>query len=199
MTVGNFAAVLQKNVKRILAYSSVGHTGFGLMAVATFTSQGISALTFYLAVYAFANIAALMLVSYFTDVCGAEDLEGYSGLGLKYPVAAVCFVIILISLTGLPVTGGFNGKLLVFSSVYGVYQSSHNIWLLLLLVTGAVTTVVSLFYYIKIPLYLFLKKTDSAIQLSANSAAPWLLRIAVLLTLVVLLLGVFPNFLAYLL
>ncbi|OKS85268.1 NADH-quinone oxidoreductase subunit N [Mucilaginibacter polytrichastri] len=195
MIAGNFAAVWQKNIKRILAYSSIGHTGFSLMAVATFTGQGVSALTFYLAVYAFANIGVLMLASYFADVSGAEDLDGYKGLGLKYPLAGVCFVIILISLTGLPVSAGFNGKLLVFSSVYAVYEQNHNLWLLLLLVTGALTTVVSLFYYIKIPLYLFLKKQEAEIQFEGTESGKWLLIISAILAVIVLLLGVFPNYL----
>jgi len=195
MIAGNFAAIWQKNIKRILAYSSIGHTGFALMAVATFTTQGISALLFYLVAYLFANIAALMLATYFADVTGAEDLDGYKGLGLKHPVVAVSFVVILISLTGLPVSAGFNGKLLVFSSVYSVYEQSHNIWLLILMVTGALTTVVSLFYYIKIPLYLFLKKQETENITSPAEGANWLIIIAVILTLMVLLLGVFPTYL----
>jgi NADH-quinone oxidoreductase subunit N len=195
MIAGNFAAVWQKNIKRILAYSSIGHTGFALMAVATFTGQGVSALTFYLAVYVFANIGALMLASYFANVSGAEDLDGYKGLGIKYPLAGISFVIILISLTGLPVSGGFNGKLLVFSSVYAVYEQNHNLWLLLLMVTGALTTVVSLFYYIKIPLYLFLKKQDAEISSAAPESGNGLLIVSVVLALIVLLLGIFPTYL----
>jgi NADH-quinone oxidoreductase subunit N len=89
MIAGNFAAVLQSNVKRMLAYSSIGHTGFALMAIVTFSSTGISALTFYLAVYGLANIAALALATYFANVTGAEDVDGYKGLGHKYPVASV--------------------------------------------------------------------------------------------------------------
>src|SRR6202035_1852059 len=131
MVVGNFAAVMQSNVKRMLAYSSIGHTGFALMAIVTFTSTGLSALTYYLAAYGLANIGALALATYFTNATGAVDVEGYRGLGLKYPVASVCFVIVLISLTGLPVTAGFTGKVFVFSAVYGIYQQNHDIWLLL--------------------------------------------------------------------
>ena len=196
MIAGNFAAVLQKNIKRMLAFSSIGHTGFALMAVVTFTPKGISALLFYLAAYAIANIAALVLASYFADSTGAEDLDAYKGLGLKYPVAGVCFVIILISLTGLPVTAGFNAKLLVFSSVYSVYESNHGIWLLTLLVTGAFTTVVSLFYYIKIPLYLFLKKQQAEVLLNNSLQTKWLLTLALILSGAVLTLGIFPGLLA---
>lgn len=191
MVVGNFAAVMQSNVKRMLAYSSIGHTGFALMAIVTFTAQGISVLTYYLAVYGLANIAALALATYFTNVEGAEDMEGYKGLGLKYPAASVCFVIILISLTGLPVTAGFTGKLFVFSAVYSVYQQNHDVWLLLLMITGALTTVVSLFYYIKIPLYLFLKRTE----LNPNSvnSSTLVVIFSIIIAIIIFLLGIFPD------
>jgi NADH-quinone oxidoreductase subunit N len=191
MIAGNFAAVLQTNVKRMLAYSSIGHTGFALMGIVTFTQQGVSALTYYLLVYGIANIAALALASYFTNLTGAEDVEGYKGLGVKYPVASVLFVIVLISLTGLPVTAGFTGKLFIFSSVYTVYQQNHDIWLLLLMVTGALTTVVSLFYYIKIPLYLFLKRTDILSDPVKSSYS--ILSLTIILSIVIILLGIFPN------
>jgi NADH-quinone oxidoreductase subunit N len=190
MIAGNFAAVMQKNAKRMLAYSSIGHTGFALMAIVTFSVQGINTLTFYLAVYAIANIAALALVSYFNDITGSDDIESYKGLGFKYPVASVCFVIILISLTGLPITAGFNAKLLVFSSVYGVYQQSNNLFLLLLTVTGALTTVVSLFYYIKIPLNLFLKRSEI---IDAPAASRNLLTLAIIVCFALVFFGVFPS------
>jgi NADH-quinone oxidoreductase subunit N len=193
MIAGNFAAVLQTNVKRMLAYSSVGHTGFALMAIVTFTSTGLSALTYYLAVYGLANIAALALATYFTNAARAVDVEGYRGLGLKYPAASVCFVIVLISLTGLPVTAGFTGKLFVFSAVYGVYQQSHNVWLLLLMVTGALTTVVSLFYYIKIPLNLFLKRSETVSDSPVRSYS--IIVFAIGISFLLILLGIFPDLL----
>lgn len=193
MIAGNFAAVLQKNIKRMLAYSSIGHTGFALMAIVTFGSAAFSALTYYLAVYGLANIGALALASYFTNVAGAGDVEGYKGLGYKYPVASVCFVIVLVSLTGLPVTAGFTGKLLVFSSAYGFYQQNHNIMLLLLMITGALTTVVSLFYYIKIPRYLFLKRSDTAVNPDIKSYN--IIILSIIICFLIILLGIFPNFL----
>ena len=194
MVAGNFAATLQNNVKRMLAYSSIGHTGFILMAVVTFTPQGISALTFYLFAYTLANVGAFMLASYFANTAKAEDMNAYKGLGLKYPVAGVAFVIILISLAGLPITAGFNGKLLVFSSVYSVYQQNHDIWLLLLMITGALTTVVSLFYYIKIPLNLFLRKPENTIDFPASS--PYLLIVSTIIALLLIYFGIFPDILA---
>jgi len=193
MIAGNFAAVMQKNVKRLLAYSSIGHTGFALMAVVTFNEQGIKALVFYLAVYILANIGALMLVSYFTGITQSENLDSYKGLGLKYPVASISFVIILISLTGLPVSAGFVAKLTVFSAVYSAYTLNHGIWLLILTIVGAITTVVSLFYYIKIPLYLFLKRDEVA----ESTPQPHPLLIApAIIAVVLLLLGIYPDWLS---
>jgi NADH-quinone oxidoreductase subunit N len=193
MIAGNFAAVMQNNAKRMLAYSSIGHTGFALMAVVTFSAEGIKALEYYLAVYVLANIGALMLVTYFEKITGSADINSYKGLGLKYPTAAISFVIILISLTGLPVSAGFTGKLFVFSAVYGVYQANHNIWLLLLTITGAVTTVVALFYYIKIPLNLFLKRTDDVTEPQRNSG--YILISAVIIAILLVFLGIFPQYL----
>jgi NADH-quinone oxidoreductase subunit N len=197
MIAGNFAAVLQRNVKRMLAYSSIGHTGFALMAIVTFSSEGISALCYYLAVYGIANIGALALATYFSNAIGAEDMESYKGLGNKYPVASVCFVIVLISLTGLPVSAGFTGKLFVFSAVYGVYEQNHNVWMLLLMITGAVTTVVSLFYYIKIPLNLFVKRTESVTKPIIKSQN--IIILACTISVIIILLGIFPDFLLKLL
>ena len=191
MVAGNFAAVLQTNIKRMLAYSSIGHTGFALMAIVTFSAQGINALTYYLAVYSLANIGALALATYFTNAAAATTLENYKGLGSKYPVASVCFVIILISLAGLPVSAGFTGKLLVFSSVYAVYQQNNDVWLLILMITGALTTVVALFYYIKIPLYLFLKRTENGAP--PLSVSPLIIIFSIIIVLTVLFLGIFPN------
>jgi NADH-quinone oxidoreductase subunit N len=193
MIAGNFAALLQTNVKRMLAYSSIGHTGFALMAIAALSLQGVNALTYYLLVYGIANIGALALASYFTNQTGAEDVNDYKGLGSKYPVASVSFVVILISLTGLPITAGFTGKVFVFSAVYGVYQQNHDIWLLLLMVTGALATVVSLFYYIKIPLYLFIKRNETAHDSFKGSYN--LIILSVIISLLLVFLGAFPDLL----
>jgi NADH-quinone oxidoreductase subunit N len=194
MILGNFAAVWQSNIKRMLAYSSIGHTGFALMALVTFTEQGLSALTYYLLVYGLANIAALALANYFENAEGITEVKDYKGLGFKYPLASVCFVIILVSLTGIPVSAGFTAKLFAFSAVYGVYQQGHDAWLLALLITGALTTVVSLFYYIKIPLYLFIKRSELIVSETKRSLS--LVIMSTILALVLILLGIFPDLLA---
>lgn len=177
----------------MLAYSGIGHTGFALMALVTFTPQGLSALTYYLFMYGLANIAALMLANYFENNENIIDISDYKGLGFKYPLASVCFVIVLVSLTGIPISAGFTGKLFVFSAVYSVFQQTHDVWLMALLITGAVTTVVGLFYYIKIPLNLFLKRaefTPNEISYSTN-----LVIFSSVIALLLIIFGVFPDLL----
>lgn len=191
LIAGNFAAVLQSNVKRILAYSGIGHTGFALMAFVTFTPQGLSALTYYLLMYGLANIAALALANYFENTEGITDVKDYKGLGFKYPLAAVTFVVILISLTGIPISAGFTGKLFVFSAVYSIYQQNHDVWLLALMITGAVTTVVALFYYIKIPLNLFLRRSELIV--SENKWSIKLVILSVVIALALIGFGIFPD------
>jgi NADH-quinone oxidoreductase subunit N len=194
MIVGNFAAVFQNNIKRLLAYSAIGHTGFALMALVTFTEQGLSALLFYLLVYGVVNLGAFMLASYYANIIGSEHIDDYKGLGVKYPLAGVCFVILLISLTGLPVSAGFAAKVLVFSSVLDVYNQTSSSWLMALLITGAVTTVVSLFYYFKILLNLFLKKTEKSFTYHQQS--PFLLIIIGLTAVFALFFGIYPDLLS---
>jgi len=193
MIAGNFAAVMQKNIKRMMAYSSIGHTGFALMAIIVYNDSAFSALVYYLAVYGIANIGALALATYFANATGAENIEGYKGLGLKLPAASVCFAIVLVSLTGLPISAGFNGKLLLFSATYSFYQSNQNPLLLALLITGAVTTVVALFYYIKIPRNLFLKRTDNVIDVTKKSIN--IVILAIIICFLIILLGLRPDLL----
>ncbi|MCO5936206.1 NADH-quinone oxidoreductase subunit N [Mucilaginibacter sp. RB4R14] len=191
MVVGNFAAVWQNSVKRMLAYSGIAHTGFALMAVVTFSGQGLTALTYYLLVYGLANIAALMLANYFENNEGITNISDYKGLGFKYPLASVAFVIILISLTGIPISAGFIGKVVVFSAMYGVYQQTHDIWLMGMLITGAITTVVGLFYYIKIPLNLFLKRVE--ITPNENLQSRNLVIFSSVVALLLIIFGLIPD------
>lgn len=194
MIAGNFAAIFQDNVKRMLAYSAIGHTGFALMALVTFSQQGIGSLIFYLVAYAIVNIGAFMLADFYAHVAGAETISAYDGLGVRYPFAGTCFVILLVSLTGLPITVGFAGKVLVFSAVFEVYQQTQNPWLVALMITGAVTTVVSLFYYFKIPLHLFLKKGTERTYLVVPNL--YLSVLIGFIAIFAILFGIYPDWLS---
>jgi NADH-quinone oxidoreductase subunit N len=193
MVAGNFAALWQKHIKRMLAYSSIGHTGFALIAVVVFRPESLPVLVFYLAVYSLANVGALALTTYFGNAVDAESSDTLKGLGYKFPAASVCFVIMMVSLTGLPVTAGFSGKLLVFSSAYGLYQNVHNPLLLALMITGAVTTLVSLFYYIKIPRNLFLKRAKNLVDKTEKQLN--LLIFVIIISVLIIALGIKPDFL----
>jgi NADH-quinone oxidoreductase subunit N len=194
MIAGNFSAVLQTNVKRLLAYSSIAHTGFVLIAVVAYATPSMDVkpfITYYLLAYGLATIGAFALASYFNNLTDAEDVNDYKGMGFTYPVASITFIIILISLTGIPITAGFTGKVFVFSSAYGVYQNTHNVWLLWLMITGALTTVVSLFYYLKIPLNLFIRKIE--ISHDSPKRATNLLVLASIIAVLLILAGIFPD------
>ncbi len=191
MIVGNFSAIWQNNVKRMLAYSSIGHTGFALMAVISFEGGGFKSLIFYMAVYAIMNMAAFMLVDKIESQTGITDIRKYKGLGKILKLEFVCFVIVLIALTGLPPTAGFVAKLLIFSSGFDYYSSTGSVWMLGLLITGTLTTVVSLFYYLKIPLYAFLKGSEIEFKI-AETRNP-LTVLILILTVLLILFGIFPD------
>lgn len=193
MLWGNLAALRQTDVKRMMAYSSIGHTGFLMMAVLAYSAQDYTVLFFYLAVYAMMNMGVFLLTGYIETRTGAVDVVQYAGLGKTMPLALVCFTLIMISLTGIPPTSGFVAKLLVFTSVFHRWQTTGDTGMVVLMVVGALTTVISLFYYFKIPLHAFLKAAGTAPQVKpVRYPVLWL---AVLLTVTVWLLGIFPDWL----
>lgn len=193
MVAGNFAALWQENVKRMLAYSSIGHTGFILLAVVAHSHDGLKALLFYVLIYAVMNMAAFMIAGKIEEQSGATRLSDYRGLGKYLKLEMVCFTVVLVSLTGLPPLAGFIAKFLIFSAIFEAYTRSHSPLMIALLVTGAVTTVVSLFYYFKIPLNAFLRSAETEPALRKKSDA--LTVLMVVLTALLLLWGVFPGLL----
>lgn len=193
MVVGNFAAIWQNNIKRMLAYSSIGHTGLIMMAVVVHSQNGLKALLFYLMMYAITNMAAFIFASGIEERTGAIQISEYRGLGKKLTLEMVCFVVILMSFTGLPPLAGFIGKVLIFSSAIEYYSANSSIWILLLLITAAITTVVSLFYYFKIPLNAFLRSSEK--QMDIEVGRNYLSYVAVLLTLLLIVWGIMPGML----
>jgi len=157
MIVGNFAALWQKNAKRMMAYSSIGHSGLFLAAILSFSAFGIQSLLFYAFIYMLMNFAAFYLIQLIEDQSGKVLISDYKGLGLAQPAMGILFVIVMISLTGLPPTAGFTAKLLVFSSLIEAYHEGQNVILICLVIVGLLSTVVSLFYYLRIPYAMFFK------------------------------------------
>lgn len=159
--VGNLAALWQNNAKRLLAYSSIAHAGFLLIGLVAHNPLGLQSLIFYLGIYLFMNFGAFLFIEFFaTYYVGSNkyDIREYQGLGIKYPFMGICITLIMIALTGLPPTAGFTAKLLIFSALWESYQTQGWDLLLTLFIIGLLNTAISLFYYLKIPFYLFLRK-----------------------------------------
>lgn len=192
MLVGNMIALRQQNIKRMMAYSSIGHTGFLLMALLVVGVHNQEILLYYLLVYAVMNLAVFGFIDILERNGASAELPQWSGLGAQFPILFTAFTFMGISLIGLPPTAGFIGKLLVFTAVFEQYQDHKSVAYLLLLVVGALTSVISLFYYFKIPLYAFLRKPE---QTNANLKLPlsivWIISIA--LTLAVMVFFLTPN------
>lgn len=164
MIVGNFGAIWQNNVKRMLAYSSIGHTGFMMMALFVFSASGFKALIFYMVIYSIMNMAAFMIADEVEEKTGKQNIDDYKGLGKPLNVLMIAMVIVLISLTGLPPTAGFTAKFLVFSAAIEAYNSSGSVLIMTIILIGAISTVVSLFYYFRIPLNAFLRTSDNPVM-----------------------------------
>lgn len=183
MTVGNFVALWQENVKRLLAYSSIAHAGYLLMGVVVLTNAGITAILLYFVFYLLMNLGAFFIAQLVLNETGSEDMKGYVGLGYRSPVLAALMTVFLISLIGLPPTAGFIGKLYIFSAVL----DQGWIWLA---VVGVLNSVVSLFFYAKILLNMYLRQNPDTIQ-DKFSASSFNLSIAYILAGLTILFGVY--------
>ena len=150
MTLGNFAALGQQNMKRLLAYSSIAHAGYALLGFVVFADAGVKAVLFYLAVYYVMNLGAFWVVMLVANVSGREDLDGYRGLAWRGgALPALALAVFLFSLAGLPPLAGFIGKFAVFAA--GVQARLYA-----LVVIGLLNSVVSLYYYARVVKVMFL-------------------------------------------
>jgi NADH-quinone oxidoreductase subunit N len=153
MTVGNLTAIWQNNLKRLLAYSSIAHAGYMLMGVAVLSDEGIAAVMLYFVIYLFMNLGAFYAVMLIADKTGSEDIDDYKGLGSRAPFLAVALAIFLISLSGLPPTAGFIGKLYLFAALI----NKGWIWLA---IVGALNSVIALYYYVRVIRNMFLRTDE---------------------------------------
>ncbi|MFO7446160.1 MAG: NADH-quinone oxidoreductase subunit N [Ignavibacteriaceae bacterium] len=153
MTLGNFAALWQDNLKRMLAYSSIAHAGYLMLGLAVLSNQGLTAILIYFAIYAFMNLGAFFIVMLIANKTGSENIDDYKGLGYSVPFLSVSLGIFLVSLTGLPPTAGFIGKLYIFSALVDANMLG-------LAVIALLNTVVSLYYYIRVLKNLFLVRPE---------------------------------------
>jgi NADH-quinone oxidoreductase subunit N len=160
MTIGNLAALVQSNVKRLLAYSSIAHAGYLLVAFAALPENGIPAAMFYTAAYAVMNVGAFAVVSHFA---GAGEryvaLDDYSGLGRRSPLLAATLTIFLLSLIGIPITGGFFAKFYVFSAAL----QADLVWLTII---GVLNSAIAAYYYLRIIVVMYMREPREEAPLS---------------------------------
>jgi len=146
MTLGNLTAIVQSNLKRMLAYSSIAHAGYLLMGLAAASAAGVQSILVYLIVYVLMNVGAFLVIIAVARVTGGEQITDFRGLGSKAPIAALALTVFLFSLTGIPPFAGFAGKYLIFAAV----MQRGGFWYVLLAVIGVLNSAVSLFYYARI-------------------------------------------------
>ena len=189
MTIGNLAALTQSNLKRMLAYSSIAHAGYlliGVVAAGAGYSRGVTAALVYLFVYSFMQLGAFAVIVLMRrqDVIG-DELKDLSGLSSRRPAAAFAMLLFMLSLGGIPPTAGFMGKFWLF----GAAIEAGYVWLALI---GVLNSAVSLYYYIRVVVFMYLKKDVTGSEPAFSPSLTLALTAAVVATIV---LGVYPQLL----
>ena len=174
MTLGNFTAINQMNVKRLLAYSSIAHAGYLLMGVTVLDQVGFNAVVLYLAIYLFMNLGAFAVVQIVADTLGSEDISAFRGLGYRMPLAAVSLGVFLFSLAGIPPLAGFIGKFYLFAALI----KEGGFWYILLAMIGILNSVVALFYYTRILKEMYLRGLEIESPLQLNWVHSGILTVA---------------------
>ena len=164
MTVGNILALKQTNIKRLLAYSSISHVGFMLIALSIISIDSVTSVLFYLVFYMFMNLSAFFVAIYMSNAYQADNIDDWNGIGLKMPVISIFMVLSLASLAGLPPTSGFIGKVYVLRNLFADQQ---YLWLG---IVAIINTVVSLYYYFNIVKAMYFMENDSLEYRSADKA-----------------------------
>ena len=184
MFIGNFGAIVQTNVKRLLAYSSVSHVGYILLAVLAKSELGTASLLFYMLSYSFMIFGAFAIVI-IIGRAGQEnqEIESYSGLGYKHPILALSMTVFLLSLGGLPPFAGFIAKFYIFSAAL---QEGY----LMLVIIAVLNSAISFYYYLKIIVFMYMKEPSTEIKVSLSPITCIIVAIAVFGTIE---LGIFPD------
>ncbi len=186
MVIGNFGALTQTNVKRMLAYSSIAHAGYVLVAVTSHSEVGTAAAMFYLAAYALMNLGAFSVVAH---VCGKGErhveIRDLAGLGERQPVTAALLTVFLLSLIGVPLTAGFFGKFYIFRAAL----QSQLVWLTVL---GLLNSAVAAYYYLRLLVVMYMQEppetaTDLTPLGGSLGAAIWICALGTLV------LGIYPS------
>lgn len=166
MTLGNMAAIWQKNMKRMLAYSSIAQAGYAMIGLVTLSQDGSGATMFYLLMYVFTNIAAFGGIMLVSNVTGSERMEDFNGLSRRSPYLALIMLFALLSLSGIPPTAGFFGKFFIFRAAV-----EQGLWWLAAI--GILNAFVALYYYLSVVKYMYLYRSDEEDIPIPISRAAW--------------------------
>jgi NADH-quinone oxidoreductase subunit N len=185
MVVGNLAALLQTNIKRLLAYSAIAHAGYVLVGMAAGGREGTAAVMFYLAAYALMNVGAFLLVAHVAGTGErATRIEDFRGLGFTRPGVAACLTLLMLSLAGFPATAGFLGKFYLF-------RAAVHSDLIGLTVIALLCSVASVYYYLRLVVVMYMQEGQGE---ASTASLPWALRIALAISVAgILYLGLFPG------
>jgi NADH-quinone oxidoreductase subunit N len=192
MVLGNFVAISQSNIKRMLAYSSIAHAGYIMLAVSAaqvpeVAPLAVSAAVFYLLTYAFTNLGAFaVVIALEKDDGSGTQIDDFAGLGKTHPVLALAMTLFMLSLTGMPVSAGLVGKFFVFKAA--IQAAAGHPWILAGAIIGVLTSVVSAFYYMRVVLMMYMREGEG--QATLQPALTIGLAITAVATLV---LGVIPT------
>jgi NADH-quinone oxidoreductase subunit N len=190
MTLGNLAALRQDNIKRMLAYSSISHAGYLLLGVVASASAGASArasVVFYLFTYTFTTLGSFGVVAWLSSKNDERlQIDGWAGLGSRHPAAALAMTVAMLSLAGIPPTGGFFGKLYVFRTVL---ERSDLTWLV---IVAVINSVVSAYYYLRVITAMYFREVGR--EMKPIRSVPMTAALAIA-TLATLGLGVMPGWL----
>jgi len=182
MTLGNAIAMVQTNIKRMLAYSSIAQAGYILVGLVAASALGISAVMFYLTIYTFTNILAFTLVAIVAKKAGGELISDFAGLGKRSPGLGVMMLLALLSLGGIPPMAGFVGKIYLFAAAV----EAGFVWLVTIAV---INSVVALFYYLMVARQIYIAEPET----DASLVARWPVKATMLITgALILILGVVP-------
>jgi NADH-quinone oxidoreductase subunit N len=185
MTVGNVSAVTQRNVKRMLAYSSIAHAGYAMIALVVGGADGGASLLMYIAVYVVMTMGAFgVVIALGRRGEAGEDLADWAGVGFRHPVLGIAMTVFMLSLAGMPPTAGFAGKFYVFSSAV----NAGYVWLPLI---GVLNSLISAYYYLGVLVQMYMSEGDRV--LVPTGERPWLVATIVASMVLVLVVGLLPG------
>jgi NADH-quinone oxidoreductase subunit N len=188
MILGNCAAIVQHNVKRLLAYSSIAHAGYIFIGLVAATATGATSVLFYIIVYSLTNLGAFGVVAALSSRAGGDEMKDFDGMARRAPYLSLLMLIFILSLAGIPPLGGFFGKFYLFASA--VQRDAQHFGLLWLVVLGIVMSAVSLYYYLVLLKHVYV--IDGSDQTPITT--PTYLNVALgLVALAVVGLGVYPK------